>query len=207
MTEVPALEFAYLTPADKRNTTFAKVVPITVVPAAATPAAAAGPLDEPDELFHIATGPDVLREGDDPPAPSAWLWLVLLGPTAGLAWYVGWRRHYPDAAALARSRRSRASRLALRAIGKADRAGDPAAVLAAAVRQYLQDRAALPRAAVTPGEVHAWLESPGRAAPGLLEAAVRFLQSCDAARFSPAGGGAASLAAEARGLVAAWEAA
>ncbi len=203
---IPALKFVYVNPAvSKPPTTWAKALPLSVTPAAPPTPPAAMPLEGPEELFQLATGPDVLRT-PLPPAPAAWLWLALLGPVAGLAWYVFRLRLYPDAAALAHQRRSRAARVALRAIAKAEHAPDPAAALADAVRVYLGSRFPLPPHAVTPGEVGEALTA-AHAPVSLTADAVRFLERCDAARFAPAGDGGPSPADTARSLIAAWEAA
>src|SRR5438067_470261 len=67
-------------------------------------------MTEPDQLFEITTGPDVL--GREPFVPGAWAWLVLaaFGPLAAWMGFVIWRRIYPDSARQALIRRSRAAR-------------------------------------------------------------------------------------------------
>lgn len=207
---VPTLWFAYYNPAvpaeEKRfPKTKAAAVAITVT-AAPPKAAPALPLAEPDHLFAVETGPRVLDR--EPFAPGAWAWLLLLalGPLVGLGWYVVWRRVYPDAARLARIRRSRAARRAVDAIRRAGRTADPPAAIAAAVLGYLRSRFPLPPGAETPPEIRAGLAAAGLPEPEADDAA-GFFRRCDAARFAPPSDTAASLADEARAILARLEAA
>ena len=107
--------------------------------------------------------------GGEPFVPAGWAWLVaaLAGPVAALGWFLVWRRVFPDAARLARLRRSRAARRAADAIRRAARTPDPAATIAGALLGYLRTRFPLPEGAATP-------PPPGTPPPlpGVLAAAV-----------------------------------
>jgi hypothetical protein len=104
-----------------------------------------------------------------------------------VAWYVCWRRLYPDAARLASQRRSRAARRALQALATSRRldAMARASRIAAVVAEYLQERLDLSIAEPTPPEVAALLAQRG-CSLALAEQAVRLFEACDRARFVPA---------------------
>jgi hypothetical protein len=121
-------------------------------------------------------------------APTAGWWAGLLGGAAVLTvgWIIGWRVLYPDAARLARIRRTRAVRVALDRLRAAGRAADPTAATAAAFRRYLHDRFGLSHAAATPAEVAAGLTGLNLP-PDRIAHAERLLRECDAARFAAAG--------------------
>lgn len=201
---VPTLLFAYYNPqapgADKFRQTKAEGKPITVTPAPPRPAPAAIPLDVPDHLFEVATGPEVLDR--EPFAPGAWLWLGLAAaaPVAAGGWYLVWRRMYPDAVRLARLRRSRAARRAIDAVRRAARSADPPGTVAAAVLGYVRARYPLPPGAETPGELGDALRAAGLPDAD-ADAAVGFFRRCDEARFAAASDTRLSLAAEAEALV------
>jgi hypothetical protein len=208
--ELPRLDFHYYNPALPVGKDFPMTrtpkVGITVTPPKPKPAPPAVPLRAPEHLFAVATGATVLDGA--PFAPCGWAWAAagLAGPLAALAWYLAWRRVFPDAARLAKLRRSRAARRAADAIRRAGRAPDPPAAVAGAVLGYLRSRFPLPPGAVTPGEVGAALAELGLPAAD-CGAVADFLRDCDAARFSPAGDADASLAADAAALVTRLEAA
>jgi hypothetical protein len=208
--ELPRLDFHYYYKAAPVGKDFPMTrtpkVEITVTPPKPKPAPPVVPLREPEHLFAVATGATVL---DGPPfAPCGWAWAAvwLAGPLAALAWYLGWRRVFPDAAQLARLRRSRAARRATDAIRRAGRTPDPPAAIAGAVLGYLRSRFPLPPGAVTPTEVGAALAELDLPAAD-SEAVADFLRACDEARFSPASDTDASLAADAAALVTRLEAA
>lgn len=209
--EIPPLEFAYFNPNAAEGKRFPVTrtdrdedAPITVreAPKVERPIT---PLDAPEHLFVIETGPGVLGRGPFVPCRWAWLAAVGFGPLAALGWFLAWRRVYPDAARLARIRRSRAARRAIETIRKSGRTPDPSAAIANAVLGYLRTRFPLPESAVTPSEIaHALreFEVPAEAADQ-TEAVFR---ACDRARFAPEGGADASLAAAAEALLARLEA-
>jgi hypothetical protein len=159
---------------------------------------------EADHLFHVATGPEVLRT---PFVPCQWAWLAvgLFGPLAAGAWFLVWRRIYPDAARMAHIRRSRAARRALDAIRKSGRTLDPPATIAAAVLSYLRTRFPLPESAVTPSEIAGELteaQVPSEVAEDIADV----FRACDHARFAPPGDRGASLADAAEAAIARLEA-
>lgn len=207
--QIPALKFAYFSLAagpgtNPFRTPQAESVAIAVTDPPKPIEPVPVPMVEADHLFHVATGPEVLNA---PFVPCRWAWLAagLFGPLAAGAWFLAWRRIFPDAARMAHLRRSRAARRATDAIRKAGRAPDPPAVIAAAVLGYLRTRFPLPESAVTPSEIAAaLLESqvpPERAAE--IEEVFR---ACDHARFAPPGDSGVSLAADAEAAITRLEA-
>jgi hypothetical protein len=140
----------------------------------------------PDRFYWIVEGQRVLRQEKPPGLPSSWL-LVLLAvapPAFCFGWYVMWRRLNPDAARLARQRRSRAAQQAIESLavrnGSRMQASDVGEILAV----YLRQRMDLSPLEPTPGEVARHLEEKGF--PADLSARVAdFFQACDAARFAP----------------------
>jgi hypothetical protein len=208
--KVPTLVFRYHDPAAAEGkqfpTTTAKFVEVAVTEPKPKPPPPAIPLGEPDHLFAVATGPELLEHR--PFAPGTWTWVAvaLAGPLLAAGWYAAWRRVFPDAARLARMRRSRAARRAVDAVRRAHRAVDPPAAVAAAVLGYLRARFPLPPGAVTPTEIGAALAELG-VPDADCETVADFFRSCDAARFAPPGDSGASLAAEAETLVTRLEAA
>jgi len=210
VTSFPTLTFAYLNPAVTTSDPFQRLRvkwehPITVVVAAAKPPPPAVPLDASDHLFDVPTGPRLLVREPFAPPPWAWPVLAALAPLVAGAWYVAWRRVYPDEARLARQRRSVAVRRAAAAIRRAGKSPDPAAGYAAAVVGFLRTRYALPPGVETPAEVGDALRAAGLS-ERLVAVAVALLRRCDAARFAPSGRADPSLADDARQLVAHLEA-
>jgi hypothetical protein len=206
---VPTFEFYFRNPGAPAGKgqypqTRARAAPITVTAVAESPRPVV-PLDEPEHLFEVTTGPSVL--GREPFVPGWWTWLLLLaaGPLLAGGWYLAWRRVYPDAARLARIRRSRAARRAADAVRKAGRTPDPPGTIAAAVLGYLRARFPLPPGAETPAEVGDGLRSAGLPDPEAA-AVVAFFRHADEARFGGAGDSGLSLAADAQALLARLEA-
>jgi hypothetical protein len=206
---LPSLPFIYFNPdapeARRFMTIKAAGLDLRVTAAAPTPQPAAVPLDAPEHLFHIETGPRVL--GREPFAPCWGMWAALIvgGSLLAGVWFVAWRRLYPDAARLARLRRSRAARRAADAIRRAGRTPDPAGAVAAAVIGYLRSRYPLGPGADTPTDIGRELRAAGLAEAD-AEDVVAFFRRCDEARFAPAGEGG-PLAADALALVTRLEAA
>jgi hypothetical protein len=207
---VPTLDFKWYNPAGGEGKKFptarAEFAEITVTEPPPKPEPPAIPLDEPERLFAITTGPVVLAPA--PFAPGSWTWLVfaLAPPLLAGLWYVAWRLVFPDAARLAHLRRSWAARRAVDAIRKAGRTADPPAAMAVAVLGYLRARFPLPPGTATPPEVGAAMAELGAPAEDCA-AVASFLRECDAARFAPAGDNGVSLAADAEALVSRLEAA
>jgi hypothetical protein len=206
--EVPVLDFYYYNPAAAEGKQFplarAKKIAITVLPPRPKLAPVV-PLGEPDELFAITKGPEFLEGEPFVPGKLVWLLIGLMAPILALGWYLAWRRMYPDAARLAKMRRSRAARRALEAIRKSGRTPDPPATVGNAVLVYLRSRFPLPTGAVTPTEIGTALTELGVPGPECA-AATEFFAECDTARFSPSSDTAVSLATSAEALVTRLEA-
>ncbi len=207
--EVPELKFHYFNPsaapgAKQFPSTRAEAVEITVLepPKVERPVV---PLDAPEFLFHAATGPDVLGSGPQVPCRWAWLAAGCFGPLAAFGWLLVWRRVYPDAARLARMRRSRAARRANDTIRKASRTPDPPATIANAVLGYLRARFPLPESAATPAEIAAALKEH-RVPEEIAERTSDVFRACDRARFAPSGDNELALAASAEAAVTRLEA-
>ena len=187
VTEVRALPYAYYRP-DRPDgkrflTAYADPLTLTVFPGASPV------VMPPAAAISAPTGGNRL---------PAWAWLAPVVVTFPCLWLarrtIGHRR-------AARARRHHpAAALAHRRLAEADRAADPVAAVRDALHDYLVARHGLPDGARTPGEIEAAL--PGT--PGLA-AVVAVLKRCDAARFSPAGDAALSLADSAAAAVAACE--
>lgn len=201
VTQVPALEFKFRSlgaPPGKNpfRQARAESVEITVTEPPPKPPV---PMTEADHLFEITTGPEVLRASF---TPCRWAWAAaaLFGPLAAVAWFLAWRRAYPDAARLAHLRRSRAARRATEAIRKSGRSPDPPAAVATAILGYLRARFPLPESAVTPSEIAAALAEVGVPAEAAEQTADVF-RACDRARFAPPGDHGAALAQEAEAAI------
>jgi hypothetical protein len=202
--KVPALEFYYynpVAPAGKSSfpLAIAPFVPITVTEAPKNEPPMI-PLGEPDRLFVVTTGQQLLEKRQF--VPDYWLWLVvgLSGPLCAMGWLVVWQRVFPDAVRLARMRRSRAARRAIDAIHRAHRANDPPAVIAVAVLGYLRTRFPFPPGAATPSEIEFALGELRVSSPDCV-AVAEFFRTCDAARFAPPGDNGASLATDAEAMI------
>lgn len=202
--EVPELKYLYYARQAAQNRRFqsayAAAVPFTVTKPV-TKSAAAVPLDGPPRLFEVRERGPFARSG----GPGVGWWAGLFGGAtlAAVGWVVGWRWVYPDAARLAKIRRTRAVRVALDRLRKAAAAADPAAATAAAFCGYLTARFGVPPAARTPPEVadalraQAFDDTRVAAAEGLL-------RRCDAARFAGTTDAAVS-PAEAAAVIERWE--
>jgi hypothetical protein len=198
--QIPALEFDYFNPAAGPGTrqfrnTRAESISIAIVDLPKPEVKQPVPMTEADRLFHVATGREVLS---GPFVPCRWAWLAAgcFGPLVAVAWFLVWRRIYPDAARMAHLRRSRAARRATDAIRRAGRTSDPPAVIAAAVLGYLRTRFPLPESAVTPSEIAAALLE-AKVPAEMAEELADIFRECDRARFAPPGDSGASLAADA----------
>lgn len=185
---VPGLPFAYynpeLTPAERGfQLLWTEPVAIEV----SEPEAAWVPPPVGGLVIQLAEGPAVLRPRRAWPGPGPGLIALAWAVPAALAaaWYALWRWRYPDALALARRRRSRAARRALRALRGLD--GDirrEGQLVARAVAAYLRERFDLRGFEPTPEEGRALLLA--RQVPGeLAESAADLLGGCAAARFAP----------------------
>jgi hypothetical protein len=206
VTQVPALEFSFFSlaaPPGKNPFRQARAdsVAITVTEPPPKPIVS---MTEADQLFHVSTGPGVLHA---PFVPCRWAWMAaaLFGPLVAVAWFLVWRRIFPDAVQMAKLRRSRAARRAADAIRKANRTPDPPATIAAAVLGYLRTRFPLPESAVTPSEIAAALVEATVPAE-VAEQIADVFRDCDRARFAPPSDSGVSLAAHAEAAIARLEA-
>ncbi len=207
--EVPTFQFHYYNPAASAGKQFplteARSVPIAVTEPKPKPPPPAIPLAEPEHLFAVATGPRVLESRPFVPSIRTWVAFAFGGPLLAVGWYVAWRRVYPDAARLARMRRTRAARRAIDSIRRSDRAVDPPGAIAAAVLGYLRARFPLPYSAVTPPEIGAALAELGMTDEE-CDTVADFFRACDAARFAGPDDNDAALASAAEALVVRLEA-
>lgn len=150
------------------------------------------PVQGPESAFVLARGPGVLERQTPwtPPNPGTIAALLLTPPLGCFAWYLVWRRMYPDAARLASQRRSRAARRALNSLRAARRldAASRAARTAAIVAGYLQQRLDLASVEPTPHETALLFEQHGFSSE-LTEQAIDFFEMGDRARFLPVGSG------------------
>ncbi|HTU90994.1 MAG TPA: hypothetical protein VMF69_13025 [Gemmataceae bacterium] len=191
--EIPSLSFVYFNPylltASKGfQVIYTDPIPLRVLPHETVQV----PVQGPESAFVLVTGSAVLerRTPWTPPSLGAIVTLLLAPPLGCIAWYLIWRRLYPDAARLASQRRSRAARRALQALHAARRldAERRVARTAAIVAGYLQQRLDLTIAEPTPREVALLFARHGFSA-ALTEQAVGFFEACDRARFWPADSG------------------
>ena len=210
--KVPALEFRYFNPAAApgktqfpSTRTDREVEALITVIEPPKAVRVVKPLEAPEFLFHPATGPDARGRGPFAPCRWAWLAMAFFGPLAAFAWFLAWRRVYPDAVRLARVRRSRAARRAVALIRKATNTPDPPATVANAVLGYLRTRFPLPESAVTPSEIAAALVELN-VPKDVAEQTGDVFRACDRARFAPASDNGLSLAAGAETAVARLEA-
>lgn len=185
------------------------------------------PPDRPDLPFQKArTQPIPIRVRPTPPPPQAmvplevpafaeslddssggvpaWVWwLAAVGPPVlAVGWCVGWRALNPAGARLARRRRSRAARHALRTLHALGRhpPADPGAVVGC-VAAYLAERFDLPGLFRTPADLTRRLTEAGASAEAVAECEA-FLRAADVARFAPSPAGAGdALATDAEHLV------
>ncbi len=182
--ELKYLYYAQAAPPDRRfQTAFVAAVPFSVTKPP-VPKSPVVPLDGPTQFFQVRSAAVFPPSG----GPSAWWWAGLLGGAAVLTagWIVGWRVWYPDAARLARIRRTRAVRVAFDRLRTAALSPDPTADTATAFRRYLHDRFGLPYSATTPAEVATGLTELNLP-PDRIAEAEQLLRRCDAARFAAAG--------------------
>jgi hypothetical protein len=187
---LPSLPFVYFNPylltASKGfQVLYTDPIPLQVLPHEKVQL----PIQAPEQVFVLAMGPGVLDRQTPwtPPQLGAILGLLLMPPVACVAWYLVWRRIYPDTARMASQQRSGAARRALQAIHALRRldAQTRAARTTAIVAGYLQQRLDLTIAEPTPHEV-ALLLSQHDYSPALTERAAQFFDTCDRARFLPA---------------------
>ncbi|HVS34556.1 MAG TPA: hypothetical protein VMS17_03175 [Gemmataceae bacterium] len=186
---VPGIPFVFYNPKIEYprkgfQVAYTDPIRLTVAP----PVAYVVPVVGPEVLFSCATGPSVTAAQGRWPAPGPWTigTLASAPPLLCLAWYLGWRRWRPDAARLARQRRSLAARRALQALHAAGRLPpiQRAARAAVVTADYLRSRFDAPAEEPTPAEAADCLARAGCSA-ALAEQAAALFRDCDAARFAP----------------------
>lgn len=201
---LPRLEWTYFDPSAERYVTLAsEPIPIVVNPPSApttvVPMAGLVPGAEPDQstrltLLSGGLSPNIV----DPHAllanqaitlkplsvvaiagpPVAWLFVLFL---------VQHRNRLASDPQYARRRRARREALArIELAGRNGRSSDRWSLLASAVTGYVAARFGCPGASLTSAEVRETLATNG-VDHETSEAIVRFLESCDAARYTPSG--------------------
>jgi hypothetical protein len=186
---VPAFTLPYYDPsqpqpADNPAFPFRKArtppIPLHITKAAAPPPLPPVPLDVPE----FAEAPAVPSRTAIP----AWVWWLaaVAPPVLAVGGCAVWSALNPAGARLARRRRSRAARSALRTLHNLARRppADPAAVVWC-VAGYLAERFDLPGVFRTPAELAARLREAGADAATVAECRA-FLDAADVARFAPA---------------------
>lgn len=209
VTEVPAFVMSFFDPNRQTQTniarawfltTYARAIPILVLPEAEPEPTPVVPLKVPPFAETLATTEEVLR------APSrewGWPWWVGIGfgvPLAGWGWLWLWGRLNPNAARLIRLARGRAARHALLSLERLTRLPDqdlPRAVAQTMLR-YLRHRFDLPGSVCTPAEIEGQLVGVTDRSSAIRS----LLADCDTARFAPSRAGEASaLIEQARRLI------
>jgi hypothetical protein len=189
VTAIPGLPFVYFNPylltASKGfQVLYTDPIPLHVLPHDTVQV----PVQAPESAFVLSTGPHLLEPQKPwtPPRLGTCVILSLAPPFGCVAWYLIWRRLYPDAARLASRRRNRAARRTLQALHAARRldAETRTARTTAIVVDYLQQRLDLTIAEPTPHEVALTLARQGYSS-ALTEQVTHFFEACDRARFLP----------------------
>lgn len=188
VTNIPGIVFPYYDPSvpqppDRPELPFRKArtdpIPIRIETKASPPLPAV-PLDVPAFAAAPATNTTVEVPG--------WVWWLaaMLPPVAAVGGCVVWQIRNPGGARLARRRRSRAARTAIRTLHTLSRHPpvDPAAVVGA-VAGYLAERYDLPGLFRTPADLARRLREAGADADAVAECEA-FVREADAARFAPA---------------------
>ncbi len=187
VTAIPAVAFPYYDPSlpqppDRPDFPFRKArtepIPIRVEKKAPKPLPV-----EPLDVPAFAAAPAVATS----PQVPHWVWwlAVVLPPVTAVGGCIVWTILNPAGARLARRRRSRAARTALKTLHALGRhpPADPAAVVAA-VAAYLAERHDLPGLFRTPADLARRLREAGADAATVAECEA-FVREADAARFAP----------------------
>jgi hypothetical protein len=183
VTKIPEPEFVYYRTADPQDFAVAegaRSLGLTVKPRA--PLVVTGPSAVRERLEQIAEGDHLLAQD---PSGALWWTLVVGGlvlpPMCCAAFYIGWRKAFPQAAERVRRRRSRALKTAVKQLQRLGRAAPPDQVRAV-VLDYLRAHLHLIPGEPTPDEVQAVLKPQG-ISMDLMEKCVALLTACDTARF------------------------
>jgi hypothetical protein len=187
---IPGVPLQYLHPNGQEQTAYSEPILLEVRPRTEKVVVIGPPpVELPEAVRHLATGPEVLRHDVDRTPLAGWVWgLAALVPPAGCwVWYMSWRRRNPDAGRRARSRRSQSAAKALRALHKLRLDGDAATYAseaAAIVTGYLADQLHFAAQGLTPQEASLYLVRADVPAERVAEVA-EFFRHCDAIRFAP----------------------
>jgi hypothetical protein len=215
--EVPAFPFVWYKPGVVPprlgyQTAYVPAQPLTVLPReeVQNPASDLASLGAPELALELVMG-DAVRQSwnvGQAPNPLVLILGLLVPPAACVGWYRAWRRHYPDAARLARRRRSRAARQAMKALRPAILPAGEIQVrhVARVVTRYLQDRLGLETEEPTPEEIADRLCRSGLDGH-LVEQARGFFEACVAVRFGLFSSSQRAWAEEAKRLIQTLEAA
>ncbi len=202
VTEIPAVRFIYFKPGflpreKGYQSAYSASIRLTVKPRAAVQATEVQGQEEPnrfpDTVFELAEGPATVLRREEPfvlPGTLTLIIALLVAPPFVCAgWYLLWRRLYPDAARLARQRRSRAAQSALRSLEQAGKAAPDGAAqqLVTVMTDYLRGRWDLASGEPTPAEIADHFRRIGCPAE-LAERTAGFFHSCDRVRFAPGSG-------------------
>jgi hypothetical protein len=214
---IPSFPFIYFQPgvlpaSRGYMTRWAPSIPLSVRPRDEVPPGkgpdSLAPIDAPPTVYQFIEDRSVLRKQQDIGLSPVSIGIVLVLPPALCAgWYLTWRHLYPNAAQMARHRRSKAARRALKLLRRAEKktAGDQTRQVTAVITSYLRERLDLPTSEPTPAEVADHLQAR-HLTPGLIERAVRFFKEADAARFQPSPPANVALTASATALILSLEA-
>lgn len=184
--EIPGLRLIYYPSMPGRRgyqTTYAEPIEIIVKPKPPpNPEGLLKVVQAPEQLYRIASGPDVLLVVQQQTwwTPTVLILLTLGPPLVGTVGFFIGRRLFPDRVRRSQLRRSRAARKAVRALGSAGSAQRILQVLTC----YLVERLDFPASEPTPHEVAEFLRRKGLD-PAALQEWSRFLAACDACRFAP----------------------
>jgi hypothetical protein len=183
VTKIPEPEFVYYRTSEPQDFTIAegaRSLVLIVKPRA--PLVVSGPSAARERLEQIAEGDYLLAQD----LSGALWWTIVIGglvlpPVCCAAFYMGWRKAFPQAAERARRRRSRALKTALQQLQRLGRTTSPDKVRAV-VLDYLGAHLHLIPGEPTPDEVLAVLKPQG-ISTDLMEKCVALLTACDTARF------------------------
>ncbi len=202
--EIPKLTFPYYDPdrpqpPDRPDFPFrraeTKPIAIRVVKTAAPPLPIV-PLEVPEFAASLAT------PGATEVPNFVWWLAVAIPPFAAAGFVLVWRLLNPEGSRLARRRRSRAARIALKALHAAGRyRPDDATPVVEILAGYLSERFDMSGVFRTPGDVTNRLRE-ANASSELVDECAGFFHAADVARFAPSAGfGAESLRADAERLI------
>lgn len=193
--EVPDIKLVYFDPSygqspDGYQTLYSDPIAISVIEQKATVPGVGQDrrLQAPSSLFDFAQG-EMLLQREKPwqlPATPVLLILFLAPPVGCLLWLGLWQRLYPDAARMARRKRSRAARQALRGLSKARSlpSEQQATQVAELLTCYLQHRYHLLTREPTPKEVGSHLQRYGFSEK-LIQQGSHLFRQCDTGRYAP----------------------